>query len=173
MTGGADAAVGELLAGVRAACLALPEVTERPSHGSPSWFVRGRRTLVSFADRHHGDPHTAIWAAAAPGVAAELVAEEPARFYVPPYVGHRGWVGLRLAGPEVDGVEVDWDEVGEVVADAFRVVAPRTLAAQLPAVPRPASGDAPPGAASSSGVSPRSSSASRRSCATIAGRAVM
>ncbi len=134
MTEGADARVEGLLAGVRAACLGLPEVTERLSHGSPTWFVRGRRAFVHFVDRHHGDPHTALWAAAAPGVAAELVAEEPVRFFVPPYVGHRGWIGLRLAGPAVDGVvAVDGEEVREVVTQAFRRIAPRTLAAQLPA----------------------------------------
>jgi len=128
VTEGADARVEGLLAGVRAACLDLPEVTERLSHGSPTWFVRGRRAFVHFVDRHHGDAHTALWAAAAPGVAAELVAEEPVRFFVPPYVGHRGWIGLRLAGPAVDG-----EEVREVVTQAFRRIAPRTLAAQLPA----------------------------------------
>jgi hypothetical protein len=119
----------DLLAGLRAACLALPEVTERLSHGSPAWFVRGKRGFVNFVDHHHGDPHVAFWAAAPPGVQAEVVAAEPGRFFVPPYVGHRGWIGMRLDGTGEDAV--DWDEVREVVADAWRHVAPKRLAAQL------------------------------------------
>lgn len=114
-----------LLAAVRRACRGLPEVVERPSHGAPAWFVRGRKTFVMFADHHHGDPHTAIWAAAPPGVTAELVAAEPARFFVPPYVGHRGWLGLRLdlAGPDA----LDETELAGIAADAYREVAPATL----------------------------------------------
>ena len=121
--------VERLLAAVRRACLMLPEVVERPSHGAPAWFVRGTKTFVMFADHHHGDPHTAIWAAAPPGVTAELVAAEPARFFVPPYVGHRGWLGLRLdlAGPDA----LDRTELAGIAADAYRQVAPRTLARRL------------------------------------------
>lgn len=115
------------LRGVRAACEALPEVVERPSHGAPSWFVRGKKTFVMFMDDHHGDGRLAIWCAAPPGVQAQLVREEPERFFVPPYVGHRGWLGVRL------DTALDWDEVGGIVRDAYRTVAPKTLAAQLDA----------------------------------------
>ncbi|PVZ04923.1 MmcQ/YjbR family DNA-binding protein [Actinomycetospora cinnamomea] len=110
---------------LRAVCLALPEVTEKISHGSPSWFVR--RMFVSWVGRHHGDPHLSLWAAAPEGAQAEMVAAEPDRFFVPPYVGHRGWLGMRLdvaGGP-------DWDEIREVVTDAYRCTAPRRLVAQL------------------------------------------
>jgi hypothetical protein len=65
------------LAEVRAACLALPEVTERLSHGSPTFFVRGKKTFVMFLNDHHGDGRLALWVAAAPGVQAEMVDEEP------------------------------------------------------------------------------------------------
>jgi hypothetical protein len=123
--------VERILAAVRAACLALPEVVERPSHGTPAWFVRGKTTFVSFADRVHGDPHTAIWAAAPPGVTAELVAAEPRRFFVPPYVGHRGWLGLRLDLPGEDAL--DPTELAGIAADAYRTVAPKTLARLLDA----------------------------------------
>ena len=115
------------LAKVRKACLALPEVTERLSHGSPCWFVRGKKTFVMFLDDHHGDGRLALWVAAAPGVQGDLVEEEPERFFVPPYVGHRGWLGVRL------DIEPDWDEVAGICADAFRQVAPKTLVAQLDA----------------------------------------
>jgi hypothetical protein len=123
--------VERILAAVRAACLVLPEVVERPSHGTPAWFVRGKKTFVSFADRVHGDPHTAIWAAAPPGVTAELVATEPRRFFVPPYVGHRGWLGLRLDHTGEDAL--DPTELAGIAADAYRTVAPKTLARLLDA----------------------------------------
>ena len=110
---------------VRALCLALPEVTERLSHGAPSFFVRGKRTFVMYMDRHHGDGRLAIWCPAPPGVQATLVDEEPARFFVPPYVGGRGWLGVRL------DVDVDWDEMAGIVEDAYREVAPKRLVAHL------------------------------------------
>ena len=84
------------LAQVRQICLALPEATERLSHGSPTFFVRDKKTFVMFVDDHHGDGILGIWCAAPPGVQEQLVDEEPERFFVPPYVGHRGWLGVRL-----------------------------------------------------------------------------
>jgi predicted DNA-binding protein (MmcQ/YjbR family) len=107
---------------LRALCAALPEVTEKVSHGEPAWFVR-KRLFVMFADRHHDD-RVGFWCAAAPGVQEAMVDGE--RYFRPPYVGHRGWVGVYLDVP------VDWDEVAEVVEDAYRCVAPKTLVAQLP-----------------------------------------
>jgi hypothetical protein len=112
---------------LRSICLALPETTERLSHGSPAFFVRGKKTVAMFLDDHHGDGRLAIWCPAPPGVQAELVAQEPHRFFVPPYVGHRGWLGVRL------DVDVDWDEVAGIVEDAYRLVAPKRLVAQLDA----------------------------------------
>jgi hypothetical protein len=116
---------GEAEERIRSICLALPEVTERSSHGAPTFFVRGKKTFVTFHDDHHGDGRLALWCAAAPGVQAELVDQEPDRFFVPAYVGHRGWLGVRL------DVDLDWDEVAGICADAYRAVAPRTLVARL------------------------------------------
>ena len=120
-----DAGVAAALEEVRARCLCLPEVTERPSHGAPTFFVRDRKSFVMFHDDHHGDGRLALWCAAPPGVQAELVGSEPQRFFRPPYVGHRGWLGVRL------DVDVDWLEVGRITEDAYRQVAPRTLVARL------------------------------------------
>lgn len=117
--------VAAALTSVREACLALPEVEERLSHGAPTFFVRGKRSFVMFHDDHHGDGRLALWVAAAPGVQAEMVDEEPERFFVPPYVGHRGWLGVRL------DCDPDWDEVAGVCVDAYRQVAPKTLVARL------------------------------------------
>ena len=116
---------GDALVRVREICLALPEVNERASHGSPTFFVRDKKTFVSFHDDHHGDGILGLWCAAAPGVQEELVRAEPDRFYRPAYVGSRGWIGLRL------DVDVDWAEVAEVCTDAYRAVAPKTLVARL------------------------------------------
>ncbi|HEX2849431.1 MAG TPA: MmcQ/YjbR family DNA-binding protein [Acidimicrobiales bacterium] len=115
------------LARVRAICLALPSTTERPSHGSPAWFVNDKKTFVMYLDNHHGDGRLALWCAAPEGVQAALVAEEPERFFRPPYVGHRGWLGVRLDR----GVE--WEEIAAIVEDAYRVVAPKRLVAELDA----------------------------------------
>jgi hypothetical protein len=117
----------DTLARLREICLALPETTERLSHGSPTWFIRDKKTFVTFVDDHHGDGILGIWCAAPEGVQQALVAEEPRRFFRPPYVGHRGWLGVRL------DVDVDWDEVGDIVEDAYRTIAPKKLVAELDA----------------------------------------
>lgn len=113
---------------VRAICLALPEVEERLSHGSPAWFVRGKQTIAMWVDDHHGDGNVGVWCAAPPGVQEEMVGLEPDRFFRPPYVGHRGWLGVRL-----DRADVDWDETAAILADAYRCVAPKKLVAELDA----------------------------------------
>ena len=122
-----DHAVTERLGRVREICLALPEVNERLSHGSPTFFIRDKKTFVTFLDDHHGDGRLALWVAAPPGVQSELVEQEPDRFFVPPYVGHRGWLGVRLDR------DVDWGEIAGVAEDAYRCVAPKTLIARLDA----------------------------------------
>lgn len=113
------------LARVRRACGRLPEVTERLSHGAPALFVRGKKTLAMFVDDHHGDGILGIWCAAPPGVQEQMVEEDPAVFFRPPYVGHRGWIGVRLSATVTD------EELRLVLEDAFRVVAPKTLIARL------------------------------------------
>jgi hypothetical protein len=113
---------------LRELCLSLPEVTERVSHGEPTWFVQGRKSFVTFADRHHDDVQ-AFWCAAPPAAQGELVASAPDRFFVPPYVGGRGWLGVRLDVP------LDWSEMAELVEDAYREIAPAQLVARLPATP--------------------------------------
>lgn len=109
---------------LRALCLALPETTERLSHGEPTWFVRGKKTFVMYADHHHDD-RLAFWCAAPDGAQEVLVAANPERFFIPPYVGHRGWLGVRLDVP------ADWDQIADLVTAAYRVVAPRRLLAEL------------------------------------------
>jgi hypothetical protein len=108
---------------LREICLGLPETSERPSHGAPSFFVRDRKCFVMLLDDHHGDGRFAVWCAAPPGNQELLVQADPERFFRPPYVGHRGWLGVMLHG------KVDWDEVAGIVEDAFATVAPKSLLA--------------------------------------------
>lgn len=114
----------EALAAVRRVCLALPEVTERPSHGAPTFFVQGRRSFVTLHDDHHGDGRLAIWCAAPEGLQPMLVEASPETYFVPPYVGHRGWLGVRLER------DLGADELAGVVEDAYACVAPATLLAR-------------------------------------------
>lgn len=114
------------LARVRAACLALPQASERLSHGGPAFFIRDKKCFVMFLDDHHEDGRLAIWCAAPDGVQAEMVETEPDRFFRPPYVGHRGWLGVHL-------LTVTDDELTAIVTEAFRTVAPPTVRKELDA----------------------------------------
>lgn len=117
------------LAKVRALCLALPDGSERTSHGSPGFFA-GKRLFAYFLDDHHGDGRLALWCAAPDGAQAMLVDSDPEHYFVPPYVGHRGWVGVRLDGA------LPWNQVAMVLEAAHqeRYQPPRT---RKPAAPRP------------------------------------
>ena len=117
----------EPLTAVRAICLAFPEVTERPSHGAPTWFVRGKKAFATFwVDGHHELDFPHLTLAAPPGAQESLIARDPDRFFRPPYVGHRGWIGVRM------GDDTDGDEIAELCEDAYRVVAPASLLRLLP-----------------------------------------
>jgi hypothetical protein len=111
---------------VRAICLALPEVTERLSHGAPTWFVRDKNAFVTlWAQGHHADDYPHLCCAGLPGAQHELITSEPSRFFRPPYVGGRGWIGVRL------DQDADWAHIGELCQDAYRAIAPARLAALL------------------------------------------
>jgi hypothetical protein len=116
-----QAARAAVLERLRSICLALPETSERLSHGSPSFFVREKRCFLMVVDDHHGDGVFGVWCAAPPGNQELLIDVDPSRFFRPPYVGHRGWLGVRL------NHAVDWDELEGIVEDAFAVVAPKRL----------------------------------------------
>ena len=111
----------QALKAVREISLALPETTERPSHGAPTFFVREKRSFATVWDSHHGDGRFALICAAPDGMQAMLVEGDPERFYVPPYVGHRGWIGVRLDR------DFDRDEIAGIIEDAYAEVAPPRL----------------------------------------------
>jgi hypothetical protein len=109
---------------VRAICLALPGATERRSHGSPAFFA-GKQFVMLWPEGHHDHHFPHFWCAAPMGAQDDVVTAEPERFFLPPYVGGRGWIGVRLTGP------VDWDEIESVCEEAFRTVASRKLLTAL------------------------------------------
>jgi len=116
----------DLAVRLREICLALPEVTERVSHSAPTWYVRDKKSFATlWAGGHHQNQFPHLWCAAPPGAQEALIGSSPDRFFRPPYVGHRGWVGARLDG------DVDWAELAELCAEAYRTVAPAKLIALL------------------------------------------
>ena len=114
----------QTLALVRRVCLDLPEATERLSHGAPTFFVRVRRSFAMVLTNHHGDGRFALWCAAPEGMQRLLVEADGERFFVPPYVGHRGWLGFRLDRGFAP------DELAGILEDAYATVAPAKLVEQ-------------------------------------------
>lgn len=110
------------LARVAKICLALPEAARQDS-GSHAAFLVRKRIFAYFLNDHHGDGIVSVACKALPGENASLAAAQPARFYLPAYIGPRGWIALRL-----DGGRVDWDEVAELVEGSYRLIAPKSLA---------------------------------------------
>jgi hypothetical protein len=113
---------------LRAICLTLPEAVEREAWGDPTFRVREK----IFAMVKRGDGRVSLWCKAPPGAQTVLVGADPARFFVPPYVGAKGWIGVRLDDAP------DWDEVAWLVRRSWRMTAPRKLAVSCDAEGVPA-----------------------------------
>ena len=117
---------------VRQIALALPEVSERLSHGEPCFFIRDKRPLCYYHDDHNGDGRTSLWCPVPLDVQEELVGTEPDRFFRPP-TSARGvfssWLGIFLDLP--GNHRLDWDEIAAILEDAYRNVAPKSLVAEL------------------------------------------
>jgi len=120
--------IADLESQVRGICMALPQVTEKLSHGAPAFYV-GKQFVMLWPDGHHDHHFPHIWCAAPAGTQEALVAQSPQRFFRPPYVGSRGWLGVRLDDA------MDFEELEAVCEDAYRTVAPRKLVALLSASP--------------------------------------
>ncbi|GLS45399.1 MmcQ/YjbR family DNA-binding protein [Methylobacterium brachythecii] len=106
---------------LRRICLALPEATEKFTFGAPTFRVREK----IFAMPRDRDGRLSVWVKAPPHAQEILIGADPDRFFAPPYVGPKGWVGMRLD----DGA--DWAEVEALVTRSFRLIAPKRLAAKL------------------------------------------
>ena len=117
-----SAAKNPRLARLTKLCLALPESTV-DLHGSHATFRVRKKVFAYFLDNHHGDGIVAISCKAGPGDNTALAATQPDRFYLPAYIGPRGWVALRL-----DIGAIDWDEVNELITGSYRLTAPKSLA---------------------------------------------
>lgn len=109
---------------VREICLSFPETLEVSSHGSPDFRVRGK-SFASYVVNHHGDGRIALWLRAPPGAQALCTEADPDRFFVPPYVGPRGWLGVHL------NRGLAWTHVAELARDAYVTVAPKSLVSRL------------------------------------------
>ena len=106
---------------VRKICSALPETTEKISHGEPTWFVR-KKVFAMFSNNHHNDGHVAVTIPAAIGIQAALIKASPEKFYKPPYVGVRGWIGIELD-------RVSDEELAMHIKEAWKLIAPPKLQA--------------------------------------------
>ena len=109
---------------VRQICFALPETTEKLSHGEPTFFVR-KKVFAMFANNHHDDGHIAVWLPAAPGVQPMLIEAEPAIFFRPPYVGVRGWIGIEL--DRINDADLTFH-----IQQGWRLIAPKKLLKLIP-----------------------------------------
>ena len=112
---------GEPIERLRAICLALPEAAERQAWGDPTFRVRDK----IFAMEKRGDGRISLWCKAPPGSQEILVGADPELFFVPPYVGRKGWIGVRLDR------NPDWEEVAEGGKRSYRLIAPKRLAAMV------------------------------------------
>jgi len=112
---------------VRSVCLALPGSWEKISHGEPTWFV-GKKVFAMFSNNHHHDGHIAVTIPAAIGIQEMLVKKSPKKFYRPPYVGVRGWVGIELS-------RISDRELNLHLREAWRLMAPKKLLSQNPGPP--------------------------------------
>jgi hypothetical protein len=104
---------------VRRICLSLPETWEKISHGEPTFFVR-KKVFAMCSNNHHNDGHIAVTIPAAIGIQAMMIERSPEKFYRPPYVGVRGWVGIELG-------KVSDEELGLHIREAWRLIAPEKL----------------------------------------------
>ena len=111
----------EHLTRLRRICGVLPGTTERLSHGEPTFFA-GKKVYAMFDNNHHNDGHIAVWLPAPPGVQAALIHSSPDKYFKPPYVGVRGWIGVELD-------RVNDEELGAHVIEAWRMIAPKKLKA--------------------------------------------
>jgi hypothetical protein len=104
---------------VRRICAAMPGTTERLSHGEPTFFVH-KKVFAMLANNHHNDGHIAVWIPLAPGLQPVLIGSAPEKFYRPPYVGVRGWVGVELE-------QVGDEELAYLIRQAWQMTAPKNL----------------------------------------------
>jgi hypothetical protein len=110
-----------MLEQIRTLCLSFPGTSERISHGAPTFFINDKKSFIQYHNNHHGDGKIALWCAAPAGMQSMLVEAEPSIYYVPAYVGHLGWVGVRLDR------NAEWEAIARVIEDAYLTRAPKKV----------------------------------------------
>ena len=113
---------------LRTICLTLPETTEQAGTGAMTSFRVQGKVFAWYLDNHHGDGRIALWCKAPPGAQPALVGSEPERFFVPPYVGHHGWIGVWL---DVAEARIDWRDLREIVTESYCMTAPKRLIVRI------------------------------------------
>jgi hypothetical protein len=108
---------------VRRICSTLPEMTERLSHGEPTFFIKNK-VFVMFANNHHNDGHIAVWLPVPSGFQSALIETAPQTFFKPPYVGVRGWVGIELD-------QISDDDLTFHIQVAWELIAPKRLLSKI------------------------------------------
>jgi predicted DNA-binding protein (MmcQ/YjbR family) len=124
-SGRSRAPTADPISRLRAICLALPEAIEKTSHGEPTWFAGTGKVFAMLDNHHHGAAHLSVWLPAGVGAQESLIESDPRRYFRPPYVGSKGWVGVVL------DTRPDWRMVAWLVEQAYRVVAHPRLVKQL------------------------------------------
>lgn len=104
---------------IRSLCLSFPRTSERISHGAPTFFINDKISFVQYRVNHHGDGRIALWCSAPEGIQTLLIETTPEIYFRPPYVGHLGWVGMRLDR------NVNWSDVSGMIGDAYLNKAPK------------------------------------------------
>jgi predicted DNA-binding protein (MmcQ/YjbR family) len=110
---------------LRALCMSYPEALEKRSHGEPTWFAGKGKVFAMLDNHHHGAEHLSVWLPQPAGVQHTRIEEDPTRFFKPPYVGVKGWVGVVLDD------ESDWNMIASLLRDAYLLVASVKLKAKL------------------------------------------
>lgn len=129
----------------RELCLAFPDSEEFTSHGAPNFRLRGGRVFALLAINQHGNGRVALWVNAPAGAQETLVESAPDRYFVPPYVGPRGWIGIWI-DDKPDGFGPNWSEVAARVREGYLKIAPRKVDPATIPTPQVATPDAPPAA---------------------------
>jgi predicted DNA-binding protein (MmcQ/YjbR family) len=120
-----SAADQRLVERVRKICMAFPEANERDSHGEPTWFAGKGKVFAMIDGHHHDSPHLSVWLPQPFDAQEALIDGDPARFFKPPYVGVKGWVGIVL------DTKPDWGVVAGLVRESYLRVASAKLRKQL------------------------------------------
>ncbi len=111
--------MNDLFTKIQSYCLEFPGTSERLSHGAPTFFINDKHSFVQYRVNHHGDGRIALWCSSPPGVQELLIETNSEVYFRPPYVGHLGWIGMRLDRA------AEWAEISGIIKEAYLNRAPK------------------------------------------------